>query len=564
MWSAARTVLNFWALADCAQAFLSSHRNSLEGHLSLLDKIHCNVILLPEGAPAVTYQLIKKRPMHVLSMPAQEEFFCNNKEIPGYPWNGTLEECKDQTLVILHTSGSTGIPKPVYVTHGTFATNDAHGLISSLGGKPTFGDYIQGKRLFVGLPLFHAANLTFTIGLGIFQGVTCVLPPARPLTADIVDKVHLYGNVHGSLLPPSLIADLHESPRHLNNMIRNLQFLSYVGGSLAKEIGDSISSKIQLVTLMGSTETMLYPIELNEDHEDHEDWEYMHISPFFGHTFRSERDGLSELVIVRDEKFRPFQGIFSIFTDILEYRTRDLYEPHPMKKNAWAFRARADDIISFSNAEKLNPVTMEMMISSHPAVRAAVVAGHGQFQACLLVEPRNAVCYKEEQQILLNEIWPTVLKANQGCPAHGRIMKDFVIFTTPDKPIPRTAKGGINRYEVLRMYANEIKALYAARNNSTVIKKSSNNVLESRADYPQTTISLLDIKAKIYSALSRSTYLHDLRDTDDFFQHGLDSLQVTALVTELNSTRPPSSCPLSAQVIYDNPSVERLAAAMRG
>ena len=144
--------------------------------------------------------------MRILPMPELTEFERNTVEV--YPWRESFDECVNQTLVILHTSGSTGVPKPVFVSHGTFAGNDAHGLIPSLGGKPTFDGFISGKRYFLALPLFHAANLTFTMGIGIFRGVTCVLPPAAPLTADIVNKIHLYGNVDGSLLPPSLLIEV--------------------------------------------------------------------------------------------------------------------------------------------------------------------------------------------------------------------------------------------------------------------------------------------------------------------------------------------------------------------
>lgn len=151
-------------------------------------------------------------------------------DVKEYPYNGTFSEMRDKTFVILHTSGSTGIPKPVFVTHGTFACNDAHQLIPDLGGKPTTVEYFKRKRLFLAFPLFHAANLTFTIGYSVYSGVICVLPPPGPLTADVVNAVHTYGNLDGSLLPPSIIIDLYNNPEYLINMTRKLEFAAYVGG----------------------------------------------------------------------------------------------------------------------------------------------------------------------------------------------------------------------------------------------------------------------------------------------------------------------------------------------
>lgn len=445
-------------LTSSTQAFFSSHRNSLEAHLSLLNATQCHTILLPDRAPAVTKQILAAKPMQIVSMPELEFFMTDSLNVEAYPFQGDFQEMRNKTLVILHTSGSTGIPKPVFVTYGTFACNDAHQLIPSLGGNPTFVDYIKGKRLFLAFPLFHAANLTFTIGFGIYAEVTCVLPPPGPLTVDIVNMVHTYGRLHGSLLPPSMIIDVYNNSEYLVNMVRQLQFVAYVGGTLPEQIGDPISSRMKLITLMGSTETMLLPIELNNNHKD---WQYLSISSFLGHVLRPSRDGLHELVVVRNTKLDLFQGIFSTFPNINDYPMSDLYQQHPTRPTSWVFRARADDIISFSNSEKLNPVTMESIISAHPAVNSAVIGGHGEFQAALLIEPKRNPTTDSERENLLQDIWPTVVKASQDCPAHGRIMRGFVMFTNPKKPMPRAGKDTVQRYETLKLYAEEFKALYA-------------------------------------------------------------------------------------------------------
>ena len=392
-------------------------------------------------------------------MPGLDFFITEDEGIEVYPARGTFDEMRNKTFVILHTSGSTGFPKPVYVTHGTFACNDAHQLIPSLGGNPTTVHYIRGKRLFLAFPLFHAANLTFTIGFNVYSGVTCVLPPPGPLTVEVVDMIHTYGNLDGSLLPPSTIIEIYKNPEYLSNLIRLLQFVAYVGGTLSKDIGDFISSRMKLITLMGSTETMLLPIELNANHAD---WEYLPISDFLGHEFQLSRDGLRELVIIRNQELDLFQGVFSTFPDINEYHMSDLYDRHPTKPGSWIFRARADDIIAFSNAEKLNPVTMESVISAHPLVNSAVIGGHGEFQSGLLIEPKVSPTTIQEKEQLLHEIWPIVVQANRDCPAHGRIMKNFVIFTTPEKPMPRAGKDTVQRHAALKLYAEEFKALYTS------------------------------------------------------------------------------------------------------
>ena len=402
------------------------------------------------------------------------EFFENPDKVNPFPFRQTWIEAKDSPFCILHTSGSTGIPKPVFVTHGTFACNDAHQLIPSLGGAPTFVHMLKQKRYFLALPLFHAACLTFSLGFNIFCGITCVLPPPSPLTANLVNEVLVHGDLYGALLPPSLIVDCYNNDRYCQNLVKHLDFLSYVGGALPEEVGNPLSSRVKLMALMGSCETALHPLELNEEPGD---WQYLTISPFLGHEFRPERDELHDLVIVRRPDLALFQGVFSTFPEKQEFAMGDLFEQHPTRPGSWVFRARADDIIAFTTAEKLNPVTMESVISANPYVRSAVIGGQGEFQASLLLEPKIYPSSPKEEDELMKNIWPSVLQANRDCPAHGRIMRGFVMLTKPEKPMPRAGKDTVQRHAVLKLYAKEFKELYARMKPTTLsVDKMTNNL----------------------------------------------------------------------------------------
>ena len=492
--------------------------------------------------------------MKVLATPGLDFFLAEVEDVEVYPFRGTFDEMRNKTIVILHTSGSTGIPKPVYVAHGTFCCNDAQQMIPALGGRPTTIHHIRDKRLFLAFPLFHAANLTFTIGYNVFCGVVPVLPPAAPLTDEIVNDMHTFGNLDGSLIPPSMVVDLFKNSEYLVNMVRRLKFLMYVGGTLPKEVGNFLSTRLRLMTLLGATETMMLPIEVNNVPED---WEYIPISPCLGAEFRLSRDGLRELVIVRNERYDLFQGCFSTFPNLNEYGMKDLYERHPTREGAWLFKARADDIIAFTNAEKLNPVTMESVIMAHPEVKGAVIGGHGEFQASLLIEPKTNPFTKEEEEKLLEDVWPAVVKANLDCPAHGRIMKNFVMFTKPDKPLPRAGKETVQRYAALKEYGDEFKALYAPPVPIT------NSVPEAIKELDNTEPTPDDLQAALFRVISSNSYLTDLTYVADLFECGLDSLQVPVLITHINTFLTESrkdDCLICNKTLYDNPSIEKLAA----
>ena len=390
---------------------------------------------------------------------ANLESFLDNSSVQNvdpYPFQGTFEEVKNKTFVILHTSGSTGIPKPVHVPHMVFSGQDAQQLIPFLGGRPTWVDRIRGKRLFVGLPLFHAACLAKT-AYSAFTGATLVLPPTVPLTDDVVNAVFTHANVDCAIIAPSLIIDIYKNPEYLANTVQRVKSLAYVGGTVSRTIGDDISSKIELVTMFGATETLSHPIELKDDPKD---WEYISFSPFAGCTFRPVTGNLYEMIVVRNPELSLFQGVFATFPKLNEYSTNDLYEAHPTKEGLWRFRMRSDDIICFNNAEKLNPITMEATITGHPKVQSAVIGGHGQFQACLLLEPKHYPSTPEETTSFVEEVWPTVVEANKDCPAHGRVMKDFIMLADPARPLPRAGKDTVQRSAVFQLYEHEFQSIH--------------------------------------------------------------------------------------------------------
>jgi len=627
--------------------------------VSLLKSTKCHTVLLADGAPAIAQEILAARSMQQLAVPEIPFFMNEGEDVEVYQWRGTFDEMKNETFLILHTSGSTGIPKPVFVTHGTFASNDAHQIIPSLGGDPTLIEFFRGKRFFIAFPPFHAANVFFTIGYNVFCGMTSVLPNPVPPTADIVNMIHLHGNLDGSVLPPSTITDIFNTSEYFVNMTQRLTFVAYVGGTLSKEVGNPIASQMKLITLMGSTELGYLPVNVVNRETA---WHHLPISPFLGHQYRPARDGLSELVIIRNPKLDMFQGFFSIFPDTEEYATNDLYEldpEDPTNPKAWIYRARSDDIIAFSNAEKLNPVTIEAVIASHPAVNAALVAGQGEFQAALLIEPKVEVHTLQEKEILRHDIWPIIRRANQDCPAHGRILKDFVMFTSPGKPLPQAAKGTVQRYAALKLYAAEFEALYAASRNESEPKPDTqaaqvepavedfspfgesdtvgpakgisvkNNscpanvnpfadldvhvekvvtrllpnaliqhlrpalarmmaeILEAPAAESQGILehhgmnrkamnshapngSPTDIRHELQdglrSAIANSTYMHGLNDTANFFDCGLDSLQVIGLTNEINEMLAklrPDAALISKKTIYENPTFEELEATVQ-
>ncbi|MCJ1250943.1 hypothetical protein MMC30_008172 [Trapelia coarctata] len=139
------------------KAFFSSPRNSLEAHLSLLEDTDCKLFLMPKAAPPIVKEVLSKRTMQVYEIPELDEWL-NAERGPLYPFEQTFDQARLDPFVVLHTSGSTGLPKPVVVARGTVSATDAFFEMPYIGQAPTFMEAWKDSRVFLGMPPFHAAG----------------------------------------------------------------------------------------------------------------------------------------------------------------------------------------------------------------------------------------------------------------------------------------------------------------------------------------------------------------------------------------------------------------------
>lgn len=537
---------------------LPSPRNALEAHLYLLEKTDCNTFLMPPNFPLpVVKQILEGRQMRVLEIAGLQHWLADAPESESvdkpYPYSKTFAEAKYEPFAVLHTSGSTGMPKPIIQTHATMAPMDAFTALPSLGQKPTYPAMCGGTRVYLTFPLFHCAGIAMILPGTIYSGFTTVLA-AFPPSADTVNGVHVHGNVQHSCVAPTTLIDLVKDPEHLENLGKVKQ-ITFGGGPCPQAVGDLISTKTRLLNCLGTTECAVLPLQLC----DPEDWAYMSVSPYLGHEYRrvSGEGDLYEQVIVRDPKLHLYQGVFGTFPELDEYPTKDLYAKHPTKENCWLYKGRADDIIVYSTGEKLNPLEMESIISANPAVSAALVTGFGKFQSSLLVEPLEPIKNEAEKEQLMTAIWPSVQAANKEGPSHARIHRDMIAFTSPDRPMLRAGKGTIQRKMTVDMYAAELDALYVANGDDEgpedELAEDGLNGLENIQD-----------AVKHIVTAATDIDVQGLAPDADLFELGLNSLQVMAIAKALNKSllsKRKGGKRMDARAVYSNPSIAALTAA---
>lgn len=535
------------------KTLLPSPRNSVEGHLALLESTSCNTLISP--VESKVDHILSKRDMRHLNVEGLQAFL-RGDFIEHYAYNKTFEGAALDPFIIVHTSGSTGLPKPIILYHGGVATIDAQHRISALDGYDSQIKVSEAPiRVCTGLPPFHVAGVIQTLLVALyFEETTVWLPAGRPVSADLIDDLLENTNVDLVFLAPSTLEELSQSQTSLEKLKR-VKYAQYAGGPLGKTAGDTISRYTTVLNVMGSSEVGFFPLL----HRDPEDWIYFHFDPRSkGNEFREVGSGLYEQVFTRHDSTDPFHWSFYTFPDRTEFSMNDVYSKHPSKSNLWLWEGRSDDVIVFSNGEKFNPNDMEATLRSCPCVSGALVVGQGRFEAAALLELKESVTDTDgTRKRILDSLSPYFTKANEITPSYARLDRDHIFFTKDGKPMLRTDKGTVKRRATNQAYEEEIDQFYK---DIAGFGDASDVIQLNPRDQDALRVSIRNI-------LTEMKGLQNITTEQDFFAAGMDSLQVMDFVRQLRSSFKDFDGGavahlLSPRTVYSNATVLKLATAI--
>ncbi|KAI0020288.1 putative NRPS-like enzyme [Xylariomycetidae sp. FL0641] len=517
--------------------FFTSPRNSPVAHVALFNALQCSTLVTTHPIPPPALGVIESVHPKILTAPGVDELLDN--VYPPFAYGQTFEEGKSDPFWIIHTSGSTGTPRPLIWTHDAASRHHELSAQTPPDGLISIDHLCHGKRVLVTLPPFH--------GAGLGQYMLNAIPFGT--TGE--------GVVEALKQTPADVAIL--SPELLDYCSENLELILYIGGDLPQAVGDRVAAKVPLRCQWGASEVGI-PHQLVPS-LDADDWRYLRFHPSSGAAFDQVADGFFELVFRHDPALEATQPCFGIRGQekLSEYRTRDLFERHPSKPDMWCWKARADDIIVFLNGEKTNPVSMEQhVVSQNPGLNGALVIGMQRFQAALLVEPASTIEFPSgstaERASFIEKIWPSVEEANRAAPAHARVEKSLILVTTPDRPLIRAGKGTIQRAASLAQYSKEIEKLYNDANESLDDEESAG----APVNLADATAVATSIRSHIGKVLDMSSASID--DAQSLFEYGLDSLQALQLTRLLRRAFHRPSLALST--VYQNATIAQLTAIL--
>ncbi|KAF1945053.1 transferase family protein-like protein [Clathrospora elynae] len=528
-------------------ALFLSPKNNIEGALAVLEAAKCNIWVKPQeqSSSHLVEEFLQRRPMKVLEIPSIEYLLCA-EDVESFPYTKTFEDAGQDPFCILHTSGTTGVPKPVSWSHSLIGTMDAVRLLPPTEGDdglaPWTDDWNEGDKIYSSFPMSHGAGIIMDIIIPSLFALHCFLGPASVLpNINFVESLAAHARIDIWSMVPSLVDELGETPDVLAKL-KSSKFICVSGGPVSPIVAAKVNEVVRVLNLTGTTEGLF----IGNLWVPREDWHWFAFHPFSGFEFKEVEPGIFQQWVHRNEHWRLFQGLFHTFPAEKSYNFKDLYIKHPTKSNLWAFKGRSDDVVVLSNGHKISPLDAEAFITIHPAIDGCLMIGDGKPQAGLLIELKDPSLRDDE---LFDSIWSTIEKTNTLTLQNSRLRREYIAFAEPDNPFIRTDKGTVKRRATLDLYADYIERFFSSRGQDVGAFTIDTSSLES------ITKSVRHILGSLLPAILEAS-----PDTD-VFSLGLDSLNVFQAVKTIQAAMGFRDR-LAPRHLYGNPTLSKFSAAL--
>ncbi|KAH8103378.1 hypothetical protein BXZ70DRAFT_1055180, partial [Cristinia sonorae] len=476
--------------------FPMSPRNTPEAVVHMMEKTNCHKIVshsfVNKLVTSVQEILAEKNySVQVIELPPLDEvlpiIFDQNTDMtefaePAYrpPKAGHRP---DDVVIYLHSSGSTGFPKPIPLTQ----------KIANLWMSNTFMKQCRERNIrfaMMALPMFHAMGVItqLIMPLAITQAWVAYEPkyPAPPMVPTPMNMLDVAKKTacEAFLCVPTFVEGYAKSDEAIE-FLKTLKILLFGGGPLSATTGKKLAAAgVPICSCYGGTEWGPYIYAWDERYPDDPlkmvgNWEWVAFPPEVNPRWIPQDDGSYELQFLDCD---THQSAVLNLPDAKGYATSDLFIPHPTRPDLWRIIGRIDDVIMLASGEKIVPLDQENYLYTRPMLQGAVMFGRARNEPGVLLEPSPDYSFDPNDQVKLeefrNKVWPYVEEANKLAPAFARIFKEMIIVTHPDKPMGRAGKGTVLRKQVLQSYEAEINAFLSAtflRNRILASLRSSPN-----------------------------------------------------------------------------------------
>ncbi len=507
---------------------LLSTRLSPEAISSLLEKTNCHDIVYSAANQAKVDSVAALRQLKSATL------FADYREGPltKVVIDLDLDFETNTSCNILHSSGSTGFPKPIRNIHRNYIVNAANNF---------------GMRGFITLPLFHNHGLS-SFYRALYAGKTIYFyNPHLPLSARQLTAVfkHLGEELEIFYGVPYALKIL--ATEEGLQLLKRFKIVMFGGSACPDDLGEMlVDAGVNLVSHYGATEVGQLMTSFREPGD--REWNWLRPGPALLPYLRWTQHGDAYEAVILD----GWQAKVVSNQPDNSYATRDLFIRHPEKADRFKYVGRLDDWIILVSGEKLNPVQFEHTVQADPHVAEAVVFGVGQVSAGLIIVPAKGYDSLSEDEYL-RLVQPAIDVANEQAEAHAKIDREHIRVLKSDAAddCPKTDKGTVIRAAFYKKFETLIQSVYEDAERATGGQLQLD--LEQTGVWLKAlVVDILKLPAEAAAALASDA---------DFFALGLDSLGAYRMFSRIMKTLDVGSkaSEVAANVCFEYPNITALA-----
>lgn len=205
-----------------------SPRLSAVACVSLLDAVGCDTVLYGETPSIRTtldevlrLKLVACRP--IIQRPSKQARSTANT-VPVLHRNRNPEAEQNKIAIIIHSSGSTGMPKPLFLSHKALMTHPLRG---------------PGLTSFNSLPWYHLHGLSTALQAMWMRKTAFMWNESLPLTASNLSTALEAASPESVHAVPYVLQLLVDSPRGLE-ALRACKLVTYGGAPCPDELGNRL------------------------------------------------------------------------------------------------------------------------------------------------------------------------------------------------------------------------------------------------------------------------------------------------------------------------------------
>ncbi|KAI2626305.1 hypothetical protein GGS21DRAFT_267340 [Xylaria nigripes] len=454
---------------------LPSHLNTLTVHLSLMEKLNCKALFSSTGFPVD--DVLAARPMPHKVIPELNDLISLEDVAEWYPYTKTYEEAAATPYMYIHTSGTTGEPKPVPYSHAVLHGAVLQNALPDVNGRGRGLDYMfpgRGGRCILPVSPFHAISSQVGLQMSVLGDGVFVMPYRNRSMSmnDPIPEVLLQSRATHGFLVPYVMEAVARTPDP-EKYIKNFKIISFGGGDLSVLAQKTWSKYTQIQNSWGATEIGGIP-QLRSEKEDHEylAFDIDNSGVEFREVKLDDYDNgenspkVYEMVLVWRAHTAQFSGYYIRKATLSgtdppypEHRIGDLWIPHPDPKKAryvWKFAGRLDDVVCLATGINVHTGTIEKALMAHKLVKAALVVGNRHLQPLALIE----LVVPGEDPAVIQDIYESILMPlNANTQSHARIARTHILVV-PQLGLVRTVKGTVSKLKSELKFQKEINEIY--------------------------------------------------------------------------------------------------------